>query len=139
MNFVIKAIILALICSGLVFSIYYVGTNLASEKMVNTLSSELEDSGQIEKVIQEIEQDPDLQAYIQNIEQVDETTLPFSTKEQATRTVIKKVGLSELMDIQEQVTSGQMTKEEVLSKLEESLTEEEMLALKLIAYKELQK
>lgn len=133
-----KAFFVAIICGGIGWGIYMVGTNVASDKIVDTLSTELESSGELEKVIQEIEMDPALQEFVQDAQNVDESTLPFTTKEEATRAIIKKVGISELMNIQQQVTTGSMTQEEVISVLEENLTEEEILALKVIAYKELQ-
>ncbi|WP_456277282.1 hypothetical protein [Bacillus sp. AK128] len=138
MKFFIKLMVVVFVCIGLGWGIYYMGTNLASDQLVGTLSSELEASGEMEAIKLEIEEDPELLAIIEDAAQADQTKLPFTTKEEATRVVIKKVGVSELMKIQEQVQSGAMTKEEVISRLEETLTEEEILALKVIAYKELQ-
>ena len=70
---------------------------------------------------------------------VKQDQLPFTTKEEATRVLIKRVGVSELMDIQTQVQEGTITKDELLQKVQENLTEEEILALKVVAYNELYK
>ena len=43
------------------------------------------------------------------------------------------------MDIQTQVQEGTITKDEVIQKVQENLNEEEIVALKVIAYKELYK
>ncbi|MBM7662346.1 hypothetical protein JOC85_003153 [Bacillus mesophilus] len=139
MKFWLKVFLSIFIFSGIGWAIYYTATNLASEQLVEAVSTELEISGEMDKVKQEIEQDPDLQAFIADQHNVDEKKLPFKTKEEATRAIIKKVGMTELKQIQEQVQSGNMTKEEVITLLEENLSEEEILALKVIAYKELQK
>jgi hypothetical protein len=135
----IKVFLSLFVFSGIGWAIYYIGTNLASEQLVEAVSTDLEMSGEMDKIKQEIEQDPDLQAFIADTKQVDERKLPFKTKEEATRAIIKKVGITELKEIQEQVQSGSMTKEEVISLLEEILSEEEILSIKIIAYKELQK
>jgi hypothetical protein len=65
--------------------------------------------------------------------------LPFTTKGEATRVLVKKVGVTKLQDLQAKVRNGTASKEEVLQVLNEDLTEEEMLALKVIAYKEIYK
>ena len=68
---------------------------------------------------------------------VDPEQLPFTTKEEATRVVIEKVGVSELTTIQAKAQEGSLTKEDVLQTLQEKLTEEEILALKSVVYNEL--
>jgi hypothetical protein len=138
-KFVQFLFVFILLLGGLGYGAYYFGTNLASEKLVDTVSNELEHSGQIEQVKQYIENDPELKHLLKEAETVKQDQLPFTTKEEATRVLIKKVGISELIDIQTQVQEGTMTKDEILQKAQENLTEEEILALKVIAYKELYK
>ena len=128
-----------LLLGGLGYGAYYFGTNLASEKLADTVSSKLEHSGKIEQVKQYVENDPELKHSLEEAATVKQDQLPFTTKEEATRVLIKRVGISELMDIQAQVQEGTITKDELLQKAQEKLTEEEMLALKVIAYKELYK
>ena len=122
---------------GLGYGAYYFGANLASEKLMDTVSTELEHSGQIEQVKKYVENDPELKQFLEEAKTVKQDQLPFTTKEEATRILIKRVGVSELMDIQTQVQEGTITKDELLQKAQENLTEEEILALKVIAYKEL--
>jgi hypothetical protein len=177
-------IIVVVLIGGIGYGVYYFGTNIASEKMIEVVSKELENSGQIEEVKQYVESDPELKQFIKEVEATDQeplpsTTkekvtadqeplpspakeevaadqeplpstakeeetvnqepLPFTTKEEATRVVIEKVGISELSDIQAKVQEGTLSKEEALQTLQENLTEEEITALKVIAYKELYK
>ncbi len=141
-KFVRFLFIFILLLGGLGYGAYYFGTNLASEKLMDTVSNELEQSGQVEQVKQYIENDPELKLFLKEAETVKQDQLdqlPFTTKEEATRVIIKKVGIPELMDIQTQVQEGTITKDEILQKVQEKLTEEEILALKVIAYKELYK
>lgn len=104
---------------------------------MDAVTTELENSGQIEEIKQVIETDPELQSFIQEAEAANTSELPFSTKEEATRVLINKVGISELNDIRVKVQEGTVNKEEILQEVQEKLTEEEILALKVIAYKEL--
>ena len=138
-KFVRFLFIFILLLGGLGYGAYYFGTNLASEKLMDTVSNEPKHSGQIEQVKQYIKNDPELKHFLKEAETVKQDQLPFTTKEEATRVLIKKVGVSELMDIQTQVQEGTITKDELLQKAQEKLTEDEILALKVIAYKELYK
>jgi len=121
------------------YGIYYFGTNVASDKIADSVSTELEDSGQMNDVRAYIESDPELTKMVKEAESVDESTLPFTSKGEATRVLIEKVGITELRNLQSKVQNGTATKEEVLQVLGENLTEEEMLALQVIAYKEIYK
>jgi len=134
-----KLIIVVLILGVIGYGIYYFGTNVASDKLVDSYTTELEESGQINDVKAYIESDPELAEMVKEAESADESTLPFTTKGEATRVLIKKVGVTELQELQSQVQNGTASKEEVLQILDEKLTDEEMLALQVIAYKELYK
>ena len=138
-KFVQFLFVIFLLLVGLGFGAYYFGANLASEKLMDTVSSELEHSGKIEQVKQYVENDPELKKNLEEAATVKQDQLPFTTKEEATRVLIKRVGVSELMDIQTQVQEGTITKDELLQKAQEKLTEQEILALKVIAYRELYK
>ncbi|WP_163103497.1 hypothetical protein [Peribacillus alkalitolerans] len=119
------------------YGVYFYGTNLASEKLMDAVSTELENSGQIEEIKTYVEGDHELKQFIEEAGTVDQSKLPFQTKEEATRVLIKKVGISELQDIQSKVKAGTASKEEIIQDLESKLTEEEIMALKVIAYKEI--
>jgi ribosomal protein S28E/S33 len=104
---------------------------------MNDGSTELQNSGEIEQLKSTIENDPELRAFIEEAETADISKLPFTTKEEATRVLIKKVGISELNDIRVQVQEGNASKEEIMENIQGKLSEEEVLALKVLAYKEL--
>ncbi|MEH7386566.1 hypothetical protein V7147_14325 [Bacillus sp. JJ1521] len=137
MRFMRFALMTILVLAILGYGVYYFGTNMASEKLMDAVSSELENSGEMENIKQTIENDPELQVYLEEVESVDESTLPFTTKEEATRVLVKKVGLTGIQDIQSKFQQGQLTNEELIQVIEGKLTEEELTALKVIAYKEL--
>ncbi|HSO58115.1 MAG TPA: hypothetical protein VLQ66_07755, partial [Paenisporosarcina sp.] len=132
-----KLFVAILIFGAIGYGVYYFGTNAASEKLVDSASTELEESGQINDVKAYIESDPKLTEMVKEAESADESTLPFTSKGEATRVLIKKVGVTKLRDLQSDVQNGTASKEEVLQVLSEKLTKEEMLALQVIAYKEI--
>lgn len=126
-------------CLG--YGIYYFGTAYASEKVMDAVSTKLEDSGQLEEVNQFVNSDPEIQKFIAEGATVDESTLPFTTKEEALRTLVPKFGLSEIQRMQTQAQQGLSASEqqEMISTIEAKLTAEEISALKLVIYKELNK
>ena len=132
-----KLFVAILVLGAIGYGVYYFGTNVASEKLVDSASTELEDSGQINDVKAYIESDPQLTEMVKEAESADESTLPFTSRGEATRVLIKKVGMTELRELQSDVQNGTASTEEVLQVLSEKLTKEEMLALQVIAYKEI--
>ncbi|WP_010098446.1 hypothetical protein [Ornithinibacillus scapharcae] len=137
MKFIKFLLITLIILAGLGYGVYYFGTNIASDKLMEVLTTELENSGEMENIKNAIESDPQLKAFLEDAASVDESTLPVKTKEEATRMIVKKVGVSGIKDIQSKVQQGEISKEELIREMEEKLTEEEITALKVIAYKEL--
>ena len=135
---ILKILIVLLVVFSLgVVAVYYFGTNMASEKIVNEATEQLETSGQLEEVKEYVENDPELSGYIEEAKTADESSLPFNTTGQATRVLVQKVGMAELNTIRNGVQNGTMTPQEAVQKLEGKLSKEEMLALKVIAYKEI--
>lgn len=121
------------------FSAYYFGPKIIADQVMEQVAVELNDSGQLESIKQEINKRPQLQAFIEEGKNVDSSTLPFQTKEQAVRVLVKKFNVSELQELQSKVQSGLTAaeKQQLLNDIEGKLTDEEMLALKVLAYKEL--
>ena len=132
---------LCILLGGIGVGVYYFGTNIASDKVLTVITEQLESSGQIEELKEQIANDPNLTEFVEAGANVDESQLPFTTKEQATRALVSKFSVSEISEIQEKVTGGLTSeaKQELLQMVESKLTEEEILALKVIAYKELNK
>lgn len=139
MKFIKYLIVFLIVLAAAGVGVYYVGTNMASEKLVEQAAGDLADSGQLEDIKAHVERDPQLSGYIEEAKTADESALPFKTTGQATRVLIQKVGVSELQKIKSGVENGTISQAEAIQKLETSLSEEEMLALKVIAYKELYK
>lgn len=134
----IKFLVVIAIFVGVVgYGVLHFGTKFASEKIVDTLSTELENSGQKEDIKSTIENDPQLKAYMEEAKTVDSSTLPFTTKEEATKVLIQKVGITDLNDMRVKLQDGSMTQEEALQMVEGKLSDEEIAALKVIVYKEL--
>ncbi|QCR31091.1 hypothetical protein [Lysinibacillus sp. SGAir0095] len=133
----ITAIILVLLgAAG--YAVWHFGTNIASEKIIEKVESTLDDEKQ-EEVKSYIANDSKVQEMVSEAATTDPDTLPFQTKEEATRVLIKKVGVNRLLDIQEQAQNGSISKDEILSEIEGKLSEEEISALKYVLYKELYK
>ncbi|WP_409369445.1 hypothetical protein [Lysinibacillus sp. 38-6] len=133
----ITAIILVLIgAAG--YAMWHFGTNIASEKIIEKVESNLDDE-KLAEVKSYIENDAMVQEMVSEAATTNPDTLPFQTKEEATRVLIKKVGVTRLLEIQEQVQTGSISKDEVLSEIEGKLSEDEISALKYVLYKELNK
>lgn len=138
----IKVFVSFIVIIGVIgFAIYYFAPKIIADQVIDKVTVELEESGQLENIKQEIQKDPQLRAYIEEGKNADSSQLPFRTKEDATRVLLKKFNISELQDIQSKAKNG-MTEEEkqaLYNQIEGKLTEEELLALKALAYKELYK
>ena len=133
----ITAIILVLVAAA-GYAMWHFGTNIASEKIIEKVESNLDDE-KLAEVKSYIENDSMVQEMVSEAATTNPDTLPFQTKEEATRVLIKKVGVTRLLEIQEQVQTGSISKEEVLSEIEGKLSDDEILALKYVLYKELNK
>ena len=120
------------------YAVWHFGTDIASEKIIEKVESTLNDEN-LKEVKSYIENDSKLQEIVSEAASTNPDTLPFQTKEEATRVLIKKVGVNRLLDIQEQAQNGSISKDEVLSEIEGKLSEDEISALKYVLYKELYK
>lgn len=141
MKFIKFILTTLIILGGVGYGLYYFGSNLIADKVMDAVVVELEDSGQLDHIKQIVNNDPEIQKFIEDGANVDESKLPFKTKEEATRIIIQKIGINELQDIQANYQNGMSNNEimEALSAIEGKLTSEEILALKVLAYKELNK
>ena len=133
----ITAIILVLLGAG-GYAAWHFGTNIASEKIIEKVESTLDDE-KLEEVKSYIENDSTVQEIVSEAAATNPDTLPFQTKEEATRVLITKVGVTRLLEIQEQAQNGSINKDELLAEIEGTLSEEEISALKYVLYKELNK
>ncbi|WP_404427100.1 hypothetical protein LG296_14775 [Ureibacillus chungkukjangi] len=120
------------------YAVWHFGTNIASEKIMEKVESTLDDE-KLAEVKSYIENDSKVQEIVREAANTNPDTLPFQTKEEATRVLIKKVGVNRLLDIQEQAQNGSINQDELLSVIEGKLSEDEISALKYVLYKELNK
>ena len=133
----ITAVILVLLgAAG--YAAWHFGTNIASEKIIEKVEANLDDE-KLQEVKSYIENDSQVQEIVSEAATINPDTLPFQTKEEATRVLIKKVGVNRLLDIQQQAQNGSISKDEILAEVEGKLSEEEISALKYVLYKELNK
>ncbi|KGR76325.1 hypothetical protein [Ureibacillus sinduriensis] len=137
-KFLTITLIILVLLGAAGYAVWHFGTNIASEKIFEKVETTLDDEN-LEEVKSYIENDPDVQEIVSEAATINPDTLPFQTKEEATRVIIKKVGVNRLLDIQEQAQNGSISKDEILSELEGKLSEEEISALKYVLYKELNK
>ena len=120
------------------YAVWHFGTNIASEKIIEKVETTLDDEN-LQEVKSYIENDSNVQAIVREAATINPDTLPFQTKEEATRVLIKKVGVNRILDIKEQAQNDSISKDEILSEMESKLSEEEISALKYVLYKELMK
>lgn len=121
------------------FSIYHFGTKFIADKVMEQVSTELENSGQLDNIKNAIESDPELRSFLEEGKNADKSKLPFQTKEQAVKTLVKKFEVSEIQELASKAQGGLTAAEaqNLLSDIEGKLTDDEVLALKMLAYKEL--
>lgn len=137
-KFLTITVIVLVLLGAAGYAVWHFGTNIASEKIIEKVESTLDDEN-LEEVKSYIENDSTVQEIVSEAATTNPDTLPFQTKEEATRVLIKKVGVNRLLDIKEQVQNGSMSKDEVLAEIEGTLSEDEISALKYVLYKELNK
>ncbi|WP_245676147.1 hypothetical protein [Domibacillus iocasae] len=97
---------LVIVVVALGVRLYYFGTKMASEKVMNQVAAQLENSGELENIKQKINSDPELQKFVTEGANVDSSSLLFETKEEATRELVKKFSPSELHEIRSSVQGG---------------------------------
>ncbi|KAA0549414.1 hypothetical protein FZW96_05760 [Bacillus sp. BGMRC 2118] len=119
---------------------YRVGTNYISNQVAKQVYNSLEENGEINSIMEEVTRNPKLEQLLSEVETVDDSALPFSTKEEATTVLMKRFTMNEILTIQSKITDGIsiQDEEELLKTFQEKLTEEELVALKVIALKEYQ-
>mgnify|MGYP003548239462 FL=1 len=138
-RFLIVSCLILVILIGGGYAIFAYVKNVASEQMLDYVNEELDNSEQLTDIQEVIQSDAKLQSFIAEGEHSLEQELPFKTKEEAAKVIINKVGLNDLQTIYSQVQERNVSTEEVIEILESHLTEEEIQALKAIAYQEIYK
>lgn len=134
-----KGLLMTMIIFGAIAAAgYYFLNKYIEGRTVEYVEQDLDDSN-IAMARDFVDSSPSLKAYISEGADANLEELPFQTREEATRAVMKKLSLQELQSIQSKVAGGMTEAEamELADTFEEKLTAEELLALKAIVYKEL--
>lgn len=135
----LKGLLISLIILGTIGAVgYYFINKYIEDRAVEYVEQDLDDSN-IAMAREYVDNSPSLKAYISEGADANLEELPFQTREEATRAVMKKLSLQELQSIQSKAADGMTETEamELADTFEEKLTDEELLALKAIIYKEL--
>ncbi|SDM90191.1 hypothetical protein [Sediminibacillus halophilus] len=141
MKFLRNVIIVGVILAGVGYGIYHIAAGVIADKVVDQVEQEIYSSTDEETIKQSIDNNPELQEFLADAPQIDQSQLPFTTKEGAVKNLIKKFSVGEIQEISETVNNG-MTQEEqmvLLEKIEGKLSPEELDAMKVVMYKELNK
>lgn len=139
MKFLKFLLMMLIIVGGLGYGVYFFGNEFVSDKITDSIAADIEDDENLTEIKAVVNDIPEIKQFIEEGAAIDESNLPFSTKEEAIKTVVQKIGFKELQQIQTKIESGISESEiqELLKEIEGKLTEEEILALKAVAYKEL--
>ena len=80
----------------------------------------------LQNIKQEINNNPELKALVEEGKNVDSSQLPFQTKEEATRVLIKKFNINDVQELQSKTQDGLTAeeKQEIYNQIESTLTEE---------------
>ncbi|AZB44169.1 hypothetical protein CEF21_18755 [Bacillus sp. FJAT-42376] len=118
---------------------YYFLPKLASDELSGYLDKEVEKNGGYEKIREQANANPQVRKFLEEGAQADPDTLPFTTKEEAARVILKKAGPGNLQKVQSMAKDGLngQEQEELLRMAEDKLSDDEILALKYIANKEI--
>lgn len=141
MKFLRLLFIIIIIIVGLGIGIYYYGTSFVAGKVTEVVNKQLENEETLANIKAAVNNNPEIKQFIDDGASVNDDDLPFTTKEEAIETIIKKIGINELNDLKHKYEAGITVTEaqQLVEQLEPKLTEDEILALKSIAYKELYK
>ncbi|NMH71490.1 hypothetical protein HF078_00215 [Bacillus sp. RO2] len=139
MKFIKGIIITALILGILGYAGYYFINKFLEDQAVEYVEKDLVENNDVAMAREYVDRSPALKSYIAEGAEANLEELPVQTREEATRMVMQKLSFQEMQQIQSKAANG-MTEQEVLELVEtfeEKLTEEELLALKAIVYREL--
>lgn len=137
---VIAYILLIVLTVGLLgFGVYFWLSDLLAERASDKVTEQLDSSLQEDKAKKVIQNNPVLREFIEEGETIDRSEAAFQTKEEAIQVIMSQFNPVELMELRNKVEDGlnQEDQAEIIAKLEEKLTEEQLRAIKAIAYDEL--
>lgn len=137
---IVTYILLVVVTVGLLgYGAYNWISGLVAERASVEVGEQLDSSENTDAARQVIEENPVLKDFVEEGESIDRSQAAFQTKEEAVQVIIEQFSPVELMELRNKAEDGLNAEEqeEIISKLEENLTEEELRAIKAIAYEEL--
>lgn len=139
MKWISRLVVVLAVVGAAGYAIYHYGVDYAAEQVAAKATEEFVGEAELSKAKTYIEQNAQLAGYVEEAKAAEAqgADLVVATKGDAARLLMKKVGVTELAKMQSELESGNASIDEMISKLEGNLTEEELLALKVIAYKEI--
>ncbi|WP_404459672.1 hypothetical protein [Sutcliffiella horikoshii] len=139
MKFFKGLFVTAIILGVLGYAGYYFFNKFIEDQAVEYVEKDLVENNDMAMAREYVDRSPALKSYIAEGAEANLEELPVQTREEATRMVMQKLSFQEMQQIQSKAANG-MTEQEVLELMEtfeEKLTDEELLALKAIVYREL--
>ncbi|MRH43731.1 hypothetical protein GH741_13720 [Aquibacillus halophilus] len=135
----IKWLIMITIVVAIGYQVYHIGTNVVADKVMELVVDEFENMGELELLKQSINSDPEIQRFVLEGANIAEGSLPFTTKEEAIKVIVKKLDINEVKEIKSTIENGVTPQEqqELLRRAESKLTVDELNALKVVFYKEI--
>lgn len=137
---IIKGIfITAIVVGGLGFAGYYLINKFIEDQAVEYVENDMVNNNDLAVAREYVDNSPALKNYIAEGSQANLEGLPIQTREEATRMIMSKLSFQEMQQIQSKVSNGMTEQEamEMIQTFEDKLTDEELLALKAIVYREL--
>ncbi|WP_053217495.1 hypothetical protein [Virgibacillus senegalensis] len=139
MRFLRNVTIVAVILAGVGYGLYHLAAGIIADNVIDQVEQELYADVNTGKIKKSIDSNPALEEFLADAPQIDQSQLPFTTKEGAVKNLVKKFSVGEIQEIRETVNKG-MTQEEqtaLLEKIEGKLSQQEMDAMKVVIYNEL--
>lgn len=133
----IRFMMVVVIVVGFLFAGYKGVMWFGSNMMIDQVADNVLNDEETERLMN----DPEVKELLdRDLSESATADLPFDTKEEALKTVLSKFSMSELNEMKDTLLSGAGAEEkaEILAELEERLTPEELLALKVVAMKEIE-
>jgi copper homeostasis protein CutC len=131
---IVLLILIVVIGAGSYFA-YKKALNVVADKMIDQVANQLTDAD-----IQQIKNDPDVKALLASGNPND-ANLPFTTKKEAIQRVTQRLSIGDLKELASMASGGLTAeeKEKIKTEFESKFSPEEIKALKVVAYKELNK
>jgi len=123
---------------GLGYGGYQLLTNYLSDQIVSTVTENIENFGQLDDVKTIIDSNSELKSFVEEGATVNHDVLAFTSLNEAADVIVDEMGITGLLDLREVLENGidTFSAEQLFTSIGNHLTDEQMLALKVLLYKE---